>query len=273
MDNTTFLKYVEHKCVDIEKCLDYACQINDINLIELLWSDNYNVDVGIAYACKYNNLDLVKLFILKGIPIVSECMRHACINGNLDIVKLLVINGSANLHQGIVFACSNGYVEIVKYLIEHGVDPLREYSNNASFNGHLEIVKYLGEHYDIYPDNDCVAFTCKNGHLDIIKYLAKTEKYTDFNAPFKSSVYYGRYDIAAWLVDQDLISNSDEIPYDATLELLNRGCETFENKFTYSEKQKRRKKQNKIREVIKQMKIYHYDNQITEIINEYIPYE
>jgi hypothetical protein len=180
----------------INKCISTEL---DFELLELIFSDNYNVPVDkivtyIPILSSFCLTDKVKQLYLKLFSLTDE-NNHELIDELMDdminyfgveeinkmpdsiackFVSRIIDN--IDINEIFINVAELGYLETVKILINRGADihiDNDEAIRWASLNGHLEIVKFLfGKGADIHADNNCaIRMASKNGHFEIVKFL------------------------------------------------------------------------------------------------------
>lgn len=150
-----------------ETCLNIACRVGNINIIDLLLRDsNVNLKDGnaanaLVFACREEKYEIVKQMVLNGVDINhanSEgwtVLLEACSKGHFTFIEHLISN-FADVNKGdnsewtpLMEACKSGYLDIVAFFINVGADV-----NKVDDSG-----------------RSCVAIACQFGHINILKIL------------------------------------------------------------------------------------------------------
>lgn len=167
-----------NKIVDWKRCLEAACEGENMNIIQLMIEEITNTQVdnpdvvaywnwGLRGACNIGNLEIVKLMISKGADNWNDGL---CWCSNLEIAKFMIEKGADNFNDGLQYACLDGSIEIIKLMIEKGANDWIGGLESACQGRHLDIVKLMIEK-GANDWHDGLIFACNSGNLEIVQLM------------------------------------------------------------------------------------------------------
>nr|AEX63140.1 putative ankyrin repeat protein [Moumouvirus Monve] len=202
--------------------LKYACDKNNINMINYLISDlsnsKFHVEMNnlLIYSASIGNINILHYTIAMGANIKTKNNKPIGIaskKGHLDIVKLLYKLGAnidGNNNYALRMACKYGHYDVVYFLLSKNTNIINNYDYaliNACENNHIKIVGLLLDNganiktAKNYP----VRIAAKNGYTCLFKYLvSKGANFKDKNHYCIRQATKNKYfDIVDFIVNYD----------------------------------------------------------------------
>ena len=116
-----------------------------------------------------------------------------------------------------------------------------------------------------------MEYAAQEGHLNVVIVLFKHNANVSLGA-FRIARYNKHNNIIKYFIENNILYEPAYLNEKLTLFALNCNHD-IRTKFTRKIKEKRMLKQKKVSDVINELRIPNYDTNITNIINEYVPYE
>lgn len=200
-DNDCVIFLHELGATNINKCIEKACESNNIILVEYFLQHGAILEIkeNIFNFPKYRMIKLLLDYEHKFSDRVIKCiLQRAIQNGDMDNIKKIFDEFDiVSLDFLFEYEKNNNIFSIIQYIIS---------------NNNIDVIKFIISYNDNNLDTNklFIVASC-NGNVEIAKLLLDVNNNVDYNLAFECACYFGQYDMVRYLLKYDVALNNNVI--------------------------------------------------------------